>query len=248
MEAICDAAIAQGLSEIAVCDHAEFTPLDECYGYLRPATYLAEIARCQRKYGQALTVRAGVEVGEPHKHPDAVAALLAGYEFDVVLGSLHFVDDLPSFSSRYFRDQTLEEGVTSYFSALADQAAAGDFDVLAHFDIICRAAYRAFGAAIADYSPYERLVRQVLRILIERGKGLEINTATTYRRMGDLASTLQVLRWYREMGGGIITLGSDAHCPRDVGAGCDAALDVARAAGFDWLATYEGRQVRRVRI
>ncbi len=193
-------------------------------------------------------MRAGVEVGEPHEHPEAVAALLAAHEFDVVLGSLHFVNDLPSFSRRYFRDQTLEEGVASYFSALAALAVAGDFDVLAHFDIICRAAYRAFGAVIADYSPYEGLMRQVLRILIERGKGLEINTAIAYRRMGDLASTLQVLRWYREMGGDIITLGSDAHHPRDVGAGCDGALDLARSAGFDRLATYEGRQVRRVSI
>ena len=157
-------------------------------------------------------------------------------------------DDLPNFSRRYFRDQTLEEGVTSYFTALEVQAAAGDFDVLAHFDIICRAAHRAFGTAIADYSPYEDFIRQVLRTLVQRGKGLEINTATTYRGMGGLASALQVLRWYRELGGEIITFGSDAHHARDVGAGCDDALEVARSAGFDRLATYEGRQVRWVKI
>ena len=189
-----------------------------------------------------------MEIGEPNEHPDAVAALLGANEFDFVLGSLHFVDGVPDFSRRYFSDQTLEEGVTSYFTALEDQAATGDFDVLAHFDIITRAAYRAFGSAIPDYGPYEEIVRRVLRVLVERGKGLEVNTASVYRGMGDFAPILQVLRWYRDLGGEIVTVGSDAHTVGDVGASYGAALRIVRAAGFARLASFEKRQIHWVKI
>jgi len=210
---------------------------------------LAEIERCQRTFAGQIAVRAGVEIGEPHKAPSAVAKFLDAHEFDFVLGSLHIVHGLPDFSTKcLFSDRTLGEGVGVYLGELAELAAAGDFDVLSHFDIICRAAYRAFGSLLLDFGLYEDAVRHVLRILIERGKGIEINTATTYRGMGSLAPAQQVLRWYRELGGTIVTVGSDAHTRRAVGARCDDAIDVAASAGFIRLATFERRHVRWLSI
>jgi histidinol-phosphatase (PHP family) len=84
--------------------------------------------------------------------------------------------------------------------------------------------------------------------MIERGKGLEINTVTYRRGMGDPSPPLQVLRWYRELGGEILTFGSDAHTPAAIGACSDVALEMAQAAGFTRLATFERRQVYWTRI
>lgn len=243
--AACEAAIARDIREIAITDHADFEPLDDGYDYLRPDDYLAEIERCRRQYGDTLTIRAGVEIGEGHTHPDRATALLKTHEFDFVLGSLHWVDGHPTWDGRYFSRQTLEEGLRAYFDELARLAAEADYDILAHFGIVRRAAYKAFGLQTLDYAPYERTIRRILRILIERGKGLEINTATCRRGMGTPSPTPQVLRWYRQMGGEILTLGSDAHTCGAIGAYLDTALDLAREAGFKRLPTYyEKREPR----
>jgi len=248
MATACEAAIALGMGEIGFADHADFEPLDACCGYLRPAAYLAEIERCRRRYGHRLTVRAGVEVGEAHVYRDRVAALLEGHEFDFVLGAVHWVDGRPDFDGRYFTGQTLAEGLRAYFEELVRLAAEADYDVLAHFDIVRRAAHRSFGPQMLDYAPYEETIRHILRTLVERGKGLEINTSTYRRGMGDPSPPLEVLRWYRELGGEILTLGSDAHTAGSVGSCLDVALEMAQTAGFTRLATFEKRQVHWTRI
>jgi histidinol-phosphatase (PHP family) len=243
MAAACEAAIARGVSEIAFTDHADFEPLDDCCGYLRPAAYVAEIERCRRRYGDHLTIRAGVEIGEGHVYADQATALLEAHEFDFVLGSMHWVDGRLHCDERYFAGRTLDEGLRAYFEEMARLAAEADYDVLAHFDTVRRAAYRAFGLKTLDYVPYEETIHRTLRTLVERGKGLEVNTVTYRRGMGDPSPPLQILRWYRKVGGEILTLGTDAHTPDAIGAGFDVALDMVRAAGFTRVATFEQRRV-----
>lgn len=244
----CEAALAQGLCEIGFSDHADFEPLDDCCGYLRPAAYWAEIERCRRKYDSHLTIRAGVEIGEGHVYQEEAASLLETCEFDFVLGSLHWVGGYPVFDGRYFAGRTLEEGLRAYFEELERLAVQADYDVLAHFDIVRRAAYGCFGLTALDYAPHEETIRRILRTLVERGKGLEINTATHRRGMGVPNPPLQVLRWYRELGGEVITFGSDAHTIGSIGSGFDVAREMAQAAGFTRLATFERRRIHWIRI
>ena len=248
MAAACEAAIARGLSEIAFAEHADFEPRDECCGFLRPAAYLSEIERCRRRYGGRLAIRAGVEIGEGHMYRDQAAALLGAHEFDFVLGSLHWVDGHLHCDGRYFAGRTLDEGLRAYFEQLASLAAEADYDVLAHFDTVRRAAHRAFGLKTLDHARYEEIIRRILRTLVERGKGLEVNTVTCRRGIGDPSPPLQVLRWYHELGGQVVTFGSDAHTVGDIGAHFNLALEMARAAGFTRLATFERRRIHWMEV
>lgn len=248
MAAVCDLAVLRGMKEIAFADHADFEPLDECHGYLRPDAYLAEIRRCRFAYGDTLTILAGVEVGEGHVYHEEAAALLDLYPFDIVFASLHWVNGRPTFNSDYFRGQKLDEGLRAYFEELAEMAAGANFDILAHFDIVRRAVYRVYGLGTLDYTPYEDVIRYILRTVVERGKGLEINTSHSWRGMGEPNPQLQVLQWYREEGGEILTLGSDAHTPDAVGADFDIALEMTQAVGFTRLARFEKRRVSWIDI
>ena len=248
MEAACEAAIARGLSEIAFADHADFEPLDADCGFLRPAAYMAAIERCQRRYDHRLTIRAGVEVGEAHVYRDQVAALLGAHEFDVVLGSLHWIDGRLHCDGHYFDGRSLDDGLRVYLKHLARLAAEADYDVLAHFDTVRRAAAKAFGVTRLDYAAYEEMIRGILRTLVERGKGLEVNTVTCRRGIGDPCPPLDVLRWYRELGGEILTFGSDAHTAGAIASHFDVALAMARAAGFTRVATFERRRIHWTRI
>jgi histidinol-phosphatase (PHP family) len=247
MVTACDMASLRGLKEIGFADHADFEPLDECCGYFRPDDYLAEVRRCMIAYGDLLTIRAGVEIGEGHIYKQEAAELLRR-PFDFVLASLHWVGGRPAFDARYFADQTLDEGLQAYFDEMAKLAAGADYDVLAHFDLVRRAVYRVYGLSTVDYTPYEEVIRHTLKTVAKRGKGLEINTSSCWKGMGDPHPTQQVLQWYREAGGEILVFGSDAHRFDAIGLDFDVALDMVRMAGFTRLAKFQRRRVSWIDI
>ncbi len=243
MEAVCRAALARGMSEIAITDHADYEPLDACHGYFRPAPYWEEMNRCRALFAGQLAIRAGVECGESYIYREPVAALLAAHSYDVVLGSLHWADGRPTYAGDFFDGLGLDEGLALYFDHLARLAAEGEFDVLGHLDIIRRATALRFGIGELDLRRHEARVRQVLRLLAGRGKGLEVNTSFVRKGIGGAGPSLEVLRWFRQEGGQIVTLGSDAHRPEDVGGDLDRGLALLRQAGFERLATFERRSV-----
>ncbi len=248
MEAVCRAAIARGIREIAFVDHHDFETFSPEFNQLRLQDYRAEIERCRGVFGDRLTIRCGVELGEPHAYPAQARELLRGLDFDLVMASLHYLGEIATWNGQFFTHYALEEGIRAYLSELQRMVAEADFDILGHFDVVLFAAHRSYGLVALDYAPYEAQVRAVLRTLVARGLALEINTKSLRRGMHAPNPPPQVLRWYREEGGERLTLGSDAHEPSSVGAGLDVALDLARTVGFTHLTRYAGRRPNPLRI
>lgn len=246
IQAACEAAIARGLGEIAFTDHVDFGPADPP-GYFRPAQYLAEIERCRALYGGRMTIRAGLEMGEPHIFTHQAAQVLPTGDFDLVLGSVHYAEGMQVAWRKAFFEQPPRQAYEAYFRQVVRLAAEGDFDVLAHLDLVKRDA-RKFGKVYDGPEPYAEMIRTALRSLVEQGKGLEINSSPLYRGQTELCPSLEILRWYHELGGEILTFGSDAHSPDAVGAHVDTALEMAKAAGFEHLATFERRQIHWMRF
>jgi histidinol-phosphatase (PHP family) len=246
MAAVCEAAIARGLEEIAFTDHADFGPADSP-DYFCPDEYLAAIERCRARYGDRLTICAGVEMGEPHIFVQEAKAVLSAGDFDLVLGSAHYADGLQvAWEARFF-EQPLRQAYEAYFRQVVGLAAEGDFDVLGHLDLVKRDALK-FGKVYDGPGPYADMIRAALRSVVERGKGIEINTSPLRRGQPEPCPSLEVLRWYRELGGEILTIGSDAHTPADVGSYLDVAVDMARSVGFTRLARFEGRRLAWIAI
>jgi len=242
LEEACEAAIARRLSEIAFTDHADFGA-DDTPGYFRPAEYVAAVERCRARYSDRLTIRLGVEIGEPHLFAQEAEAVLAAGKFDLVLGSAHYADGMQAAWKEGFFEQPLRQAYDAYFRQVVRLAAEGDFDVLGHLDLIKRDA-RKFGKAYDGPGPYADMIRTALRSIVEQGKGIEINTSPLHRGQPEPCPSLEMVRWYRELGGEILTFGSDAHETDAIGACFDVALEMARAAGFKRLARFEKRQVR----
>lgn len=251
MEVQCQAAIARGLQEIAFTEHEDYNPGDPTSFYFRPADYMQALARCREQFGDRLRIRAGIEISEPHRHADRATAVLRQHDWDFVLGSLHWVTPevntvLPEFFTAWC-EGGWREAFRRYFTEMIALAEQGDFDVLAHIDYPARYGTAFFGDAY-DIRDYEPILREVLRALIRRGKGIEINTSPLRRGLPNPNPPAVVVRWFREMGGEVLTVGSDAHAPQDVGADIDRALAIAREAGFTHIAVFERRQPRFVQI
>lgn len=247
MQRQCEAAIAAGVREIAFTEHEENNPNEDAPGSFRHAAYFRELERCRRLFDGRLTIRAGIEISEPHRYAAQAERVLAAYPWDFVLGSLHWVDEQtnvlrPDFFTRY---GGWREAFRVYFRELLALSQRGGFDVLAHLDYPARYVRPARGE-VYDIREFEADVRPALQALIDRGKGIEINTASLRRGLPHPCPPACVLDWFREMGGAIVTLGSDAHRAVDVGAHIPDAMAMAGAAGFAQVAAFENRLPRLI--
>ncbi len=247
-EEVCRAAIARGMPEVALTDHVDLNPLDGGYGYFQPEAQWEALVDCRARLNGRVRVRIGLECGEPHLFRRELSVVTAAHEYDVVLGSIHWVGNRPVETGAFFDGLDFPEGILLYLDELARLAGEADYDILAHPDIIRRAVFHRFGQAEVDWTPYEARMRRVLRTVAERGKALEVNTSYRRRGVGPPGPSVQVLRWFREEGGRWVTLGSDAHRPEDVGADFGEALDMVRAAGFESVAVFRRRIPYRIRI
>jgi histidinol-phosphatase (PHP family) len=242
MADMCRSAIARGIPEIGFTEHYDLHPNEPCRDWFRPQPWWAELERCRAQFGDQLTIRAGIEMGEPHLFRREAAAILAQLPFDYVIGSLHWVRSESVFNPDYFRQRSSEDAYGAFFLELEEMTRTGDFDILGHFDVPVRTAFAVYGL----YEPerHEEEIRAVLRNCIQRGIALDINTAALRRAANVLTPGLTILRWYREMGGERIALGSDAHHPEHVGMHLDVALGVVREAGLGAVTMFERRQAR----
>ena len=249
MENQVKAAIAAGLSQIAFTEHEDYNPDDMTAFFYKHTDYLQELNRCRELYGDKIILRAGIEISEPHRYPERAQAVLSQFSWDFVLGSLHWLTPwINTFEPAFFTYRgNWRESFRDYFVELAELAKHGDFDILAHLDYPSRYGLNFFGD---DYeiTEYETEIREVLKNLIARGKGTEINTSLLRRGRKDPNPPQAVINWYKEMGGEILTIGSDSHATKDTGAHLHIALQMARTAGFTHIATFEGRQAKLMQI
>ncbi|WP_312645087.1 histidinol-phosphatase HisJ family protein [Hydrogenoanaerobacterium sp.] len=245
MEKMCLAAIERGLTEIAVTDHVEIyapdyqgkEPLMFDDAYLD--RYFVEWEHCREKFDGRLIVRRGIELGQPDCNRENAKRILEKYHFDYVLGSIHklYAVDL---AFKHYSERTNDSIARKNLELLYELADIGDFDCMGHIDLIKRYATRQ-GQQVS-LMKYPEELTAILKRLVERGKGLEINTSGLRQGLGETLPALDILKLYRQLGGEVLTVGSDAHRDTDVAADFDAALELALAAGFTKLALYENRK------
>jgi histidinol-phosphatase (PHP family) len=243
MASMCESAIELGIPEIGFTEHYDLHPDEPLRDRFRPIPWLAELNRCRAKYGERLTIRAGIELGEPHIFGEQTQAMLAAYPFDYALGSLHWVGNDSVFNPHFFRAYPEAEAYRRFFEELEHMTRIGGFDILSHFDVPVRVAHDVYGG---NYDPHqhEEAIRAVLHNCIEQGIALDLNTAALRRKANVLTPAGAILGWYAEMGGERITLGSDAHRPPEIGKHLDTALRLAQQAGLRYLTHFEQRQAR----
>lgn len=242
-------AAGAGLEVVGFCEHVDFDPRDRAYEYLDAARYDREI-EAAREAADGVRLCQGVEITYQAGLEGRIGDWLAARRWDYVVASVHLVDyddgwamiSEPRAVEGYFAGHSQRQAYVPYFEELLRAVRSGLGDVLGHLDLIKRYGAAHYGA----FRPaqFEEEIRAVLRAVVEAGMGLEINTSGWRQAPGEPYPGLEVLRWYRALGGEVLTVGSDAHRVEDLGAGVPRALDLARAAGFAAVAAFEGGRPR----
>ena len=162
------------------------------------------------------------------------------YNFDFVIGSTHQVDKKDPYFPEYFDSYGIKGGVRRFFEVTAENINAfKDFDAYGHLDYIIRYNDEAKRLPYEDYSD---IIDEILKLLIDNDKALEINTgAFKFGLMEPNPSTTTIKR-YKELGGRLITLGSDAHKAEQIGVGYDVISDILRSCGYDSYFVYKNRK------
>jgi histidinol-phosphatase (PHP family) len=243
---MCEAALRAGLREICFTEHVDWVPWDESREFFQPVAYVPAALRCRAAYAGRLRVGLGLEVSEPHLVAEPLQAVLAAWPFDFVLGSAHWIDRSGTCFSDVYRTHSIEHVEREYFQRVLELVETGDFDSLGHLDLVRR--YRPKALGPFDTMAHAEVIRTILRVLVRRERAFEINTSPLRRGLDATCPDLTVLRWYKELGGERLTIGSDAHRPEQVGTGFAVARDMLRAAGFERIVRFEERRPQWVSL
>ena len=245
METIIEKAISKGLTHICFTEHMDMvypvtpdTP-EGCF-ILNTDSYLYDLIRCRQKYASRITIGLGVELGLQTSIARELAIYAKSYDFDFIIGSSHVADGLDPYYPSYFEGQTEEEAYRKYFRSEIDNIRRiSNYDVYGHLDYVVR-----YGPGVDreySYEKYKDLFDEMLTLLIEKEKGIEINTGGLRKGLREANPCSDVIKRYRELGGEIITVGSDAHGPADVGADFDRAAEILTQCGFKYYTVFHSR-------
>ncbi|MEO8431759.1 MAG: histidinol-phosphatase HisJ family protein [Acidobacteriota bacterium] len=238
-------AISEGLTEIAFTDHVPlyFLPPERRDASLAMREdqfdgYVEEVRGLREEFAGRIAVRLGLEADYAEGHEEALSAWLRRADWDLVLGSVHWVSgdwiDAPGSRARFEREGT-EALYAEYYRLLAKAAATGFFDVLTHFDLPKKHGHAA-PASIrgAERSAIEQTARS--------GCAIEISSAGLRKPAAELYPAPRLLA--EIVAAGIpVTFSSDAHAPAEVGWGYDRTVAVARSCGVSEYVTFAKRRM-----
>lgn len=243
VDALCDAALRQGLGAIAITDHWDgFPPGKRDAGYaphfmdsrdfwkLHGEKLLPEIAAARDKYAGRLRILYGVELGQPQLDPAETREFLRTHNFDFVLASQHLNGACLDYYTLDYTQTDICELMRECFELELQVVRSGMADALAHIDQPVRL-MRDTGFDIT-LTGYRDQAAELLREMITRGIALEINTHGLRNWYHRVSPPEWVLPLYRDLGGELVTTGSDAHRAADVGAGIREARALAEAYGL----------------
>lgn len=250
VEASAASALAKGLGGIAFTDHCDIfvscMPGTEASAVLQDFDIpgqQAEIDRVQSMFGDSLKILKGIEFGININCRQELSDILKSHSFDQVIASVHYLDNSDPYYGGYFIGKDCKKAYGTYLETIYTEAVAlKDFDIIGHYDYVAR--YAPYPQDGILYREFSDIFDTLFHYLIENGKGLEINTKSCTGGHGRKTFLdRDVLLRYRQMGGEIITLGSDSHDAANVAEDFEAHAALLRSLGFRWTSHYEKRQL-----
>ncbi len=232
-------AIAMNLDEICFTDHRDFDyPIDKFE--LDTDQYFKELKELQEKYKDQINIKIGVEVGLDTDHVDEINDFINNNPFDFVIGSIHVIHHTEFYYGEYFKGKTKEEAHKEFFEETLKCVQTFDnFNVLGHLDYIER--YGPYEDKTIDYEKYAPIIDEILKTLINKGKGIEVNTSGYLLRKICGFPTYDIVQRYYELGGRIITVGTDSHTSDRVGENVQDVINHYKKIGFSDVSTFSSR-------
>lgn len=243
-----DEAVRKGLKTICFTDHFDKDDLEWGEeGIFDVDAYFVEMQKLQEEYAGKLNIRIGIELGLRTYLEDYYEELTKKYPFDFVIGSVHNVPYKKDAegnilytdpaAEKLFTDRTDKEAYRLMMETTLENVRTSDcFQTLGHLDYVVR--YGKSREKEYSYTDYADIIDEILKLLIEKEKGLEVNSAGLKYRLPFAHPHPDVLKRYRELGGEIITIGADAHKPEHIAYDFAKAEEILKSCGFKYYTEF----------
>ncbi len=242
-------AIALNMNEICITDHVDYGIKQdwdcgkrieyrngEPLANVNYSAYMAKIREMQYYYGDKINIKIGMEFGvQMHTIPQ-FEKLFARFPFDFIILSVHQVENKEFWTQDFQRGRTQKEYNERYYEEMLHLVQNyKNYSVLGHMDLITR--YDEAG--VYPFENSKPIIEKILKIVIKDGKGIEVNTSSKRYGINDSTPSINILKLYYELGGKIITIGSDSHKPEHLGAYIEQAKELLKKIGFEYFCTYQ---------
>jgi histidinol-phosphatase (PHP family) len=202
------------------------------------------------KFGSKVKMFEGAEVGFHPSVLKEIKDLVEQNDFDFVILSVHAVGMNDLASEEYYQSKTRDEAMELYLKTIYDSVSMSDnFNVIGHIGYMCR--YMPYKDKLFRYKDYSDLLDMIFKKLIETGKGIEINTAglsERYKEVGTTHPNFDSVKRYMELGGEIITIGSDAHNVSRIGENFPLIAQELKSLGAKYTTHFEKRKPTFTRL
>ncbi len=256
MEKVIKDAIVLGLDEICFTDHVDYgikkdwdEPGEMLYrkgGLGEPdkmplanvhyPIYYKTFKEMRALYDDKISLKFGLEFGMQTHTIEKYEKLFAGFPFDFIILSVHEVENKEFWNQDFQKNKTQQEYNERYYEELLYLVQHyHNYSVLGHMDLITR--YDNVG-----HYPFEKLkpiLTKIFKYIIADGKGIEVNTSSHRYGLSDLTPSQDILKLYRELGGHILTIGSDSHKPEHLGTFIDETKLKLKTLGFREFCTFD---------
>lgn len=237
---------ALGLAGICITDHNDFDypPENGCVMFsLNPDEYIPYLLKFKEEYRGRLEVFVGIEQGLTTVQPQRINDFDKNYRdnVDFIIGSSHMVNGIDPYYKEFWEGKNGNLGVQTYLESILENIrVCHNFDVYGHIDYIIR--YIPKSEPTYDYRVHLELYETIFKKLIALGKGIELNTSGFKYGLGMPHPRIELLKLYHDLGGEIITIGSDGHCPEHLAYDFSRVPGILEAAGFKYYTIFRNRK------
>lgn len=244
LEEMVQAAQAKKLTYYAVTDHHDIDYPECGIDFILDLDgSIRQLKEARELYNKpSFTLLRGIEYGlQPHLK-DNLAALSQKDDYDFIIGSCHIAGGIDPYEKEFFQGRSRDEAYQFFFENTLECLTLLDgFDALGHLDYAIRY-WRKDKHRTYAYNQFKDVLDAILALLIKKDIALEVNTAGYPHKLNQPHPPYDVLTRYLEMGGELLTIGSDAHLPINVATHFDVVEERLKAIGFKSYTTYINRK------
>lgn len=237
-------AIKKGMKGICFTDHNDFDfPLEEgkVVFNLDFETYLKYMFELKEEYKDTFDIRIGLEQGLMKSVARRVDEYDKNKKLDFIIGSSHLVEGEDPYYPAFWEGRQVKETITKYYeSTLENVKNCHNYDVYGHLDYIIR--YAPNKDEDYNWMDYYDYFYEILKLLIYQGKGIEVNTSGLKSGLKNPNPDINIVKLYKELGGEIITIGSDSHSVEYLGYEFDRVYNMLKELGFKYYSVFKGRK------
>jgi histidinol-phosphatase (PHP family) len=241
-----------GLDVMAITDHCEVNMWYPKEHYPNPYDYdpydyrksfddsLADSTVLKAGFKSDIKVLCGVELGQACMDFNLAEEILSDPRLDFVIGSVHQIVGFPDFFIIDYEHTHLDTLLKGYFLTVLRLCKWGQFDILGHLTYPLRYIYEK--GYTVDMQQFEPIIKEIFKTVIDKGIGIEVNSSGLRQKCGFSFPTVEYVQMYKDLGGSIISVGSDAHATDQLGKNIQECIDMVKSCGFDHLTYFENRR------